>query len=97
MKIMEEIPFTTFGEKVFFSGVAEKYASIEFGVTPLTCVTYAELRCFSYGSCPLCCGQVKLSCPCPRLGGAGMTLWPGQILPLIRADSQPAHKLLMGT
>lgn len=28
MKIMEEIPFTTFGE-VFFSGVAEKFASIE--------------------------------------------------------------------
>lgn len=27
MKITEEIPFTTFGEKVFFSGVAEKYAS----------------------------------------------------------------------
>lgn len=29
MKIMEEIPYTTFREKAFFYGVEEKYTSIE--------------------------------------------------------------------
>lgn len=31
MKMMEEIPYTTFREKVFFYSVEEKYTSIELG------------------------------------------------------------------
>lgn len=93
--MMEAISLPTLNEGLFLS----RHESMQTCSSRDTVCVLAVWRGNVRGMC-VWWAQVKLNLLCSSLRELETTSWPGQTVPLIRADStlsRPAHELLMST